>query len=259
MGALHAGHLALVREARGRCGAVVVTVFVNPTQFGPGEDFERYPRDLESDLDRLAEEGGVDVVFFPSDAEIYPGGAGALRVSVHVTGMADVLCGPFRPGHFEGVATIVCKLFNVCRPDVAVFGRKDAQQFVIIRRMNDDLNLGIDVVGVDTVREPDGLALSSRNAYLTSAERSEAVVLSRAAAAARRFIEGGERAVDVILRQMEQEVANAPLARLQYASVVDGESLEETDELVSGQTALAALAVHFGSTRLIDNAFVRVP
>jgi pantoate--beta-alanine ligase len=234
-------------------------VFVNPTQFGAGEDFDRYPRSLEADVLELGKIGGVDFVFAPSDEEMYPGGADSGRVLIQITGMTDVLCGPFRPGHFEAVATVVCKLFAACRPDVAVFGRKDAQQFVIIRQVVKDLNLGVEIVGLETIREPDGLALSSRNTYLSESERAQAVVLSRAIEAAKVAIESGEQNMTDVVALMNREVASAALARLQYAAVVDGDTLGLLTRCHSGQSCLVALAAHFGSTRLIDSAFVEAP
>ena len=260
MGALHRGHLALVEEAKRHADHVTVSVFVNPTQFGPGEDFERYPRTLGEDLEKLETAGGVDVVFAPSVAEMYPGGADEKgQTSVEVGGMAEHLCGRSRPGHFRGVATVVTKLFHVGRPHVAVFGLKDAQQFLILRRMARDLHFGIELVGVPIVREADGLALSSRNVYLSEAERAEAVVLSRAVGAARRAIEGGERRSEALVEMMRRALKRAEAARVEYAEVVDQATLQPPERIAPGQAVLAAVAVHFGSTRLIDNAFVTAP
>jgi pantoate--beta-alanine ligase len=258
MGALHRGHLALVEDARRRVGAeghVTVSIFVNPTQFGPGEDFDAYPRTLEADLDELRRVGGVDVVFAPSVKAMYPDGT---ATSVQVVGLDQVLCGAHRPGHFDGVTTIVTKLFLACRPDLAVFGKKDAQQFLILRRMVRDLGFGVEVVGVETVREPDGLALSSRNRYLGEEERKQAVVLSRAVSAARAQADTGERRAAALVDSMREAVAAAPLARLQYAEVVDADTLAPVETLRPGQEVLAAVAVYFDGARLIDNTFITI-
>ncbi len=256
MGALHAGHLALVEEARRRADHVTVSIFVNPTQFGPGEDFESYPRTLDADLDALRSVGGADLVFVPEVGEMY--GAHA-ATSVEVEGLGDHLCGAHRPGHFDGVTTIVTKLFLACRPHVAVFGKKDAQQFLILRRMARDLGFGVEVVGVETVREADGLAMSSRNRYLSAGEREQAVVLSKALADVRLQVESGERQAAVLVESMQMGIGSAPLARLQYAEVVDTETLQPIETLQPGQEALAAVAVYFGGARLIDNTFLDVP
>jgi pantoate--beta-alanine ligase len=266
MGALHRGHLALVEEARRRVGPeghVTVSIFVNPTQFGPGEDFDAYPRTLDADLDALREVGGpggsgqaVDAVFVPTTDAMYDGAA---RTTVAVGAMGETLCGAHRPGHFDGVTTVVAKLFVACRPHLAVFGRKDAQQFLILRRMTRDLGFDIEIVGVETVREADGLALSSRNRYLGEEERKQAVVLSTALAGVRQRVADGERRAPVLVDSMRKMVASAPLARLQYAEVVDTETLAPVEALQPGQEALAALAVYFDGARLIDNTFLDVP
>jgi pantoate--beta-alanine ligase len=255
MGSLHEGHLALVRAARAEGDHVTVSIFVNPTQFGPGEDFDRYPRDLEGDLDRLEADGGADAVFAPEVEALYPDGLHGLTW-VTVDRMGDHLCGARRPGHFQGVATVVAKLFLACRPHVALFGLKDAQQFFILRRMAADLGFGVRLVGVETVREADGLALSSRNRYLDRAERAEAVVLSRAVAAARELLAGGERDAAAVTARMRAAIAEAPRGRLDYAELVDTRDLQPVAELRPGMSVLAAVAVHFGRTRLIDNAIV---
>jgi pantoate--beta-alanine ligase len=256
MGALHAGHLALVEEARRRADHVTVSIFVNPTQFAPGEDFLHYPRTLEADTEALEKTGGVDDVFVPAAAEMYPFGLPPYT-TVQVRDLDRHLCGAFRPGHFEGVTTVVAKLFLACRPHLAVFGEKDAQQLAIVRRMTAELGFGVEVVGHPTVREADGLALSSRNRYLSVEERAQAVVLSEAVAAARRAAEAGERRAPALVDAMQQAVARAPLARLQYAEVVDAETLQPADALAPGRY-LAALAVFFGPTRLIDNATIAI-
>ncbi len=264
LGALHPGHLALVREARDRVGPdghVTVSIFVNPTQFGPGEDFEAYPRTLDADRDALAEVGGVDVVFAPTPEAMYPFGVPPYA-TVAVRDLDRHLCGPYRPGHFAGVTTIVARLFLACRPHVAVFGRKDAQQLAILRRMTADLGFGVEIVGHPIVREADGLALSSRNAYLSAEERAQAVVMSQALRAARAAVASGERDPAVLRRAMGAHVATAPLARVQYAEVVDADTLWPVEALSedspSGGRYLAALAVFFGATRLIDNVTLRV-
>ncbi len=257
MGALHRGHLTLVEEACRRADHVTVSIFVNPTQFGPNEDYERYPRTLEADIEALQRiQGEVDVVFCPSVQEMYPPD---YKTWVYVEDLDRYLCGAHRPGHFRGVTTVVTKLFHACEPDVAVFGLKDAQQFVILRRMVEDLNFGIEMVGVPTVREADGLALSSRNLYLTAEQRQQAVVLSRAIFLARRLIEQGERDAERIKQQMQHILATAPDAEVQYVEVVDGRHLEPVRTIQPGQEVLVALAVFFGGTRLIDSAFVRAP
>ena len=259
MGALHDGHLALVDAAREHGDHRTVSIFVNPTQFTPGEDFEQYPRMLEGDLHALERIGGVDVVFAPSVEEMYPGGQAHPRIWAALEHLDAHLCGPHRPGHFRGVVTVVTKLFHSCRPHVAVFGLKDAQQFIILRRLVRDLHFGIEIVGVPTVREPDGLALSSRNAYLSPEERAQAVVLSQAVAAARLHVEQGERRAQAIVETMQALMAQAPDARLQYAEVVSVETVQPIERIEPGQEVLAAVAVFFGHTRLIDNAFVRAP
>ena len=264
MGALHAGHLALVRAARQRVGPeghVTASIFVNPTQFGPTEDFDAYPRTLDADLAALAEAGGVDAVFAPSVGAMYPFGLPPYA-TVSVRDLDRHLCGATRPGHFQGVTTVVTKLFLACRPHVAVFGEKDAQQLAILRRMTADLGFGIEIVGHAIVREPDGLALSSRNVYLSEAERAQAVVLSQALRAAEAAVALGERDATALRGTMESQIATAPLARVQYAEVVDADTLQPVETLAeespSGGRYLAALAVHFGGTRLIDNTTLRV-
>lgn len=263
MGALHEGHLALIRTAKEHADRVVVSVFVNPTQFGPDEDYDAYPRDLEGDRDKL-EALDVDALFAPTVEEMYPGesfdeeGPPSLTW-VEVEKLDEHLCGRYREGHFRGVTTVVTKLFHACKPHVAVFGRKDAQQFVIIRRMVQDLLFDIEIVGVPTVREPDGLARSSRNAYLSEAEREQATVLYRAVEAARARIEAGEQRGEAIVEAMRSELDRAPDARVQYADVVDAATLQPLKRIDPGQHVLAAVAVFFGETRLIDNVFVRAP
>jgi pantoate--beta-alanine ligase len=253
MGALHAGHVSLIRAARADNDVVVVSIFVNPTQFGPNEDLSRYPRPLEKDLGICVAEK-VDVAFTPDVAEMYPAGATTL---VEVPKLQDLLCGAARPGHFRGVATVVLKLFNIVQPDVAYFGQKDAQQARIIRQLVRDLDVPVEVRVCPIVREPDGLALSSRNAYLTPEERRHAPALFKALEAARQRIRDGERNPEVIQSLLVDRIAVTPGARLDYAAVVDADTLRPLERL-QGEV-LFALAVRFGSTRLIDNMLVVVP
>ena len=247
MGALHDGHLSLVRRARSENASLVVTIFVNPTQFGPNEDLAAYPRDPERDL-ALLEAEGADVVFMPPPDEVYPAGYDTW-ISVERT--SAPLEGEARPGHFRGVATVVCKLFNMVRPDRAYFGQKDAQQLQVIRRMNADLNLGVEITAMPTVREPDGLAMSSRNAYLSPEQRRAAPVLYAALQAAQQLYDGGVRQADTLRDAMQRVLADEPLAVPDYVSIADPDSLAEL-ELIDGPS-LAALAVRIGTTRLIDN------
>lgn len=247
MGYLHEGHLSLVRRARRDNATVAVSIFVNPTQFGPNEDYSSYPRDLERDL-RLLRQEGVDLVFAPPVGEVYPPG---FDTYVLVGGVTERLEGAARPGHFRGVATVVVKLFNVLQPDRAYFGQKDAQQLLVIRKMVKDLDLPIEVVGMPIVREPDGLALSSRNAYLSPEERKAAVVLSRSLQVARRLYERGERNAERLRSEMRQVLGAEPLAQVDYVSVADAASLEELTQV--DRPALVSLAVRIGRARLIDN------
>jgi pantoate--beta-alanine ligase len=247
MGFLHAGHISLVQRARAECDGVVVSIFVNPTQFGPNEDLAKYPRDLPRDL-ALLESAGADLVWTPMPESMYPPG---YQTWVEVDELTKNLEGEVRPGHFRGVTTIVAKLFNAVRPDKAYFGQKDAQQAAVIRRMTRDLDFPIDIVVCPTAREADGLAMSSRNVYLSAAERKAATVLFRALSAAKAAYEEGEREADSLRRVMREIVQSEPLARLQYVSCADYDTLEEL-EAVSGK-ALLSMAVYLGKTRLIDN------
>ena len=251
MGFLHEGHLSLVREGKKRGDRLVVSIFVNPKQFEPREDFAAYPRDFERDR-KLLEQEGADVLFYPAVEEIYPPG---YQTHVEVEKLSAPLCGAFRPGHFRGVATVVAKLFAIVRPHVAVFGCKDYQQLQIIRRLVRDLNFAIDIVAHPTVREPDGLAMSSRNAYLNPAERSAALCLSRSLRKAEMLVKQGERNAAVILDAVRREIAKEPLARLEYASLSDPENLMGIEQV--RDLALLALAVRIGKTRLIDNVILK--
>ena len=247
MGALHEGHMSLVRRARDENATAVVSIFVNPAQFGPGEDFAAYPRDMDADLARL-EEAGVDVVFAPSADEMYPDG---FDTHVDVGRIAERLEGEARPGHFQGVATVVCKLLSIVRPDRAYFGSKDAQQGLVMQRLNADLDLGAEIVMCPTVRELDGLALSSRNAYQDADERKAATVLYRALSLASGMRGGSAEAVrSAMLDMLEGE----PLASVDYVSVADAVTLEELEAV--DRPALVSLAVRIGSTRLIDNVVI---
>jgi len=247
MGYLHEGHLALVKQARMENSAVIVSIYVNPAQFGPREDFGAYPRELNRDLELLRREG-VDIVFVPSDEEMYPP---EFSSWVDVEKVTERLEGASRPGHFRGVATVVAKLFNIVQPTRAYFGQKDAQQAVVIKRMVADLNIGIEIIVVSTVRENDGLAMSSRNIYLSPGERQAATILFKALTLARQLGQGGERDAEEIRRQMTSLIQKEPLAQIDYVSIADAETLEELDLI--DRPALASLAVKIGKTRLIDN------
>ncbi|HTK95485.1 MAG TPA: pantoate--beta-alanine ligase [Terriglobales bacterium] len=247
MGALHAGHLALVRAARSQADAVCVSIFVNPTQFGPKEDFSQYPRPFEKDRELLEAER-VEVLFYPPVEEMYPPGA---TTWVEVAGMSERLDGKSRPGHFRGVTTVVSKLFHAVEPDLAFFGQKDGAQAAIIRRMARDLDLDVRIVVCPTVREPDGLALSSRNVYLSAEERKRATVLSRALRRIQFHADKGEHRAAELLRIAKDVMAEEPEVRLDYFEIVDCDTLEPVADVASG--ALVAVAAFVGSTRLIDN------
>jgi pantoate--beta-alanine ligase len=246
MGYLHAGHMSLVRLARATADRVVLSIFINPLQFGAGEDLERYPRDLERDLE-LARSSGVDAVFAPDTSEMYPE-SGPDIVVVPEKG-ADLLCGASRPGHFRGVLTVVAKLFGIVTPDLAVFGQKDYQQLTLIRRMVSDLEMGIEIVGAPVEREPDGLAMSSRNVYLSDDERSRALALSRGLAACRELFANGER--DARRLKVVLETVGGSGVDLEYAEIVDPDTLQCVDRVDSG--SVCAIAARVGPTRLIDN------
>ncbi len=247
MGYLHEGHLELVRHSRDENRYTVVSIFVNPAQFGPKEDFAKYPRDTERDLNMLKKER-VNIVFMPSAEEMYPPRYGTW---VDVENVTKRLEGAVRPGHFRGVATVVTKLFNIVQPTRTYFGQKDAQQLVVIKKMVTDLNMNLEVVAVPTVREPDGLAMSSRNIYLNPREREAGLILYKSLSLARRLWEKGERDADVIRREMISLVKTEPLGTIDYVSVADAETLEELDRI--DRPALVSLAVRIGKTRLIDN------
>jgi pantoate--beta-alanine ligase len=247
MGALHDGHLALVRQARAENQHVAVTIFVNPRQFEPDEDFERYPRTLEQDLAALRAEN-VDAVFVPDVSEMYPPGS---TTEIHVRGLSERLEGESRPGHFAGVALVVNKLFNVCQPHRAYFGQKDAQQVLVVQKMVTDLDMPIDIVPVETVRDPDGLAISSRNVFLSPAERQAARRIPTALFQARKMFDAGERSADRIRDFVREELNAEPLLRMEYVSVADAETLEELSTI--DRLVLLSLAVSCGETRLIDN------
>jgi len=247
MGYLHRGHLALVKQARTQNSTVIVSIYVNPAQFGPREDFGSYPRDLSRDLEMLRE-GGTDIVFVPSDDEMYPSGFSSW---VDVEKVTERLEGASRTGHFRGVATIVAKLFNIIQPSRAYFGQKDAQQAVVIKKMVADLNMNLEVVVVPTVRESDGLAMSSRNIYLNPKERQAAMILFKALKLAQQLGRGGEKDADKIRRQMTAVIQKEPLAQIDYLSIADAETLEELNLI--DRPAVASLAVRISKTRLIDN------
>ena len=251
MGYLHEGHLSLVQQALQAADRVVVSIFVNPTQFGPKEDLSAYPRDLDRDLNMIGELG-AHLAYVPDIAEMYPEGYATF---IEVTGLTDHLCGASRPGHFRGVATVVAKLFAAAKPHVAVFGQKDAQQVAVIRRMARDLNLDVEILIAPTVREADGLAKSSRNVYLTPQERREAPVLYRALQKGRALIEGGERRTEAVIAAMQAVIADALHAQIDYIEIVDPKHIQPVNA-ISGEVLLA-LAVRFSKARLIDNMVVR--
>ena len=252
MGALHAGHLSLIQAARRDCNATAVTIFVNPIQFGPSEDFGAYPRTIETDI-AACEANGVEIVFAPAVEAMYPGDE---LTHVHVRRITEVLCGPRRPGHFTGVATVVLKLFHILPADKAYFGEKDYQQLAVIRAMARDLNVPIEIVGYPTLREPDGLAMSSRNAYLSPAQRQQAVSLNRGLFAAVERVGDGERDVRRITDRIREQILAAGPADIEYVDVVDATTLELLREV--DRPARICLAVRIGSCRLIDNVGVDV-
>ncbi len=254
MGYLHEGHLSLMRAARPRADHLVVSIFVNPLQFGPDEDLDTYPRDDEGDAAKCRSVG-VDLLFTPTKQSLYPDG---FQTTVQPGPVAGPLCGASRPGHFEGVCTIVLKLFNLVKPNVAVFGRKDYQQLQVLQRMARDLDVDVDVVGMPIVREPDGVAMSSRNAYLSAEQRRQAAVLHRALDAAEAQVAAGQRDIAALLASAEALIREQPLSDIDYVEILDASSLQAPgDELTD--PVLLALAVRFGATRLIDNRVLRAP
>ncbi len=252
MGFLHQGHLSLLEEGRKRGDKLILSIFVNPTQFGQGEDFEDYPRDLKQDR-QLAEQAEVDVIFFPDTKVMYPSG---YATYIDVEGITDTLCGASRPGHFRGVCTIVSKLFNIVQPHNAIFGNKDFQQLAVIRRMTLDLNLPVDIIGMPIFRERDGLAMSSRNVYLSENQRRQALVLSRSIQRARKMAAGGETKSAVIIEQLKAMIEQHPDTRIDYVQICHQLSLE--DQVAIDVDSVLLLAVFIGKTRLIDNGFLLV-
>jgi pantoate--beta-alanine ligase len=250
MGALHEGHLSLMDYGREKADLLVVSIFVNPIQFGPQEDFEKYPRDLAGDS-RLTEKRGVDIIFSPEPKDFYPE---FFQTYVAVDQVTQTLCGKTRPGHFRGVSTVVCKLFNIVKPHLAIFGLKDFQQVVVIKQMVQDLNMDVEVVGRPTVREADGLAMSSRNRYLSAAERGSALTLSLALKEAQALFGKGERKTEVLLDRVKDLIIREPSTRIEYAKICHPRTLD--DLAVIKDQGVLALAVWVGSTRLIDNCFL---
>jgi pantoate--beta-alanine ligase len=252
LGFLHEGHLELIRQVKKRSDFVVMSLFVNPIQFGPNEDFEKYPRDTEGDLKKAKGEG-VDMAFMPSVQEMYPHG---FQSVVRVDNITKYLCGKSRPGHFEGVTTVVAKLFNIIKPHIAVFGQKDFQQLAVIRRMVKDLDMDIEIVGVPTFREPDGLAMSSRNKYLNQEERKSALSLKKAMDMAIKMAEQGERESKKIIASISELILSFPFTNIDYINICDPDTLEDISLLK--EKSLLAMAVRVGSTRLIDNCLINI-
>lgn len=252
MGFLHEGHLSLVRESARQADVTVVSIYVNPAQFGPKEDFREYPRDIKRDTEILEAEG-VDYIFSPDNEEIYPEG---YKTYVEVHDLQDTLCGRSRPGHFRGVCTVVLKLFNIIEPDIAYFGQKDAQQAIILKRMAQDLNLEVEIEVLPIVREEDGLALSSRNTYLDQEERKAARVLSKTLEEAREMVKNGEQDSGKVINRMKEMIIQEPRAKIDYVEIADMENLNPVAKIE--KEALAALAVFIGEVRLIDNTILKV-
>ncbi|MCA1933603.1 MAG: pantoate--beta-alanine ligase [Calditerrivibrio sp.] len=252
MGYLHSGHISLVDQSKKDNDFTVVSIFVNPTQFGPNEDLDKYPRNFVRD-EKLLRDAGVDMVFYPSVETMYPDGYATF---VNVERVTDPLCGAKRPGHFRGVATIVCKLFNIVSPDKSYFGLKDYQQVIVIKRMVEDLNMDVDVVGMPIVRESDGLAMSSRNVYLSPDERLSALSLSRSFPLVEKKLKSGERRASVIIKDVEDFISSHPYSRIDYVEIVDKDSLEKLDFI--DRPFLIAMAVFINKTRLIDNKIFEV-
>ena len=250
MGALHIGHISLIEAAVDKCDFVVVSIFINPTQFGPGEDLEKYPRPFEDDLE-VCRKAGVDVVFAPTPEQIYPV---ENLTWVDVEKLTEPLCGQFRPGHFRGVTTVCAKLFNIVAPDIAFFGQKDAQQAIVIKRMAADLNMPLEIVICPTVREPDGLAVSSRNQYLTAEQRKDAAYIYKSLQKCRQMIDAGIADTQKIIVEMRKILQQASSIKIEYVSIVDAETLQNIDQTIG--KVLAAVAVGIGPARLIDNILV---
>lgn len=248
MGYFHEGHLSLMKEARKTADCVVASIYVNPTQFGPKEDFSKYPRDFERDV-QMAQSVGVDVIYFPSNQEMYPDG---YQTYVDVEKVTQNLCGMSRPGHFRGVTTVCCKLFNIIKPHSAIFGKKDFQQLAAINRMVADLNMDLEIIGLQTFREPDGLAMSSRNVYLNKEERSSALTLIGALRLAQKLYAEGERNAAVMIKEAETLIKGTQFTDIDYIKICDAYTLEDVNE-INGE-AVMALAVKVGKTRLIDNS-----
>lgn len=248
MGYFHEGHLSLMKEARKTSDFVVTSIYVNPTQFGPKEDFSKYPRDFDRDA-QMAQSVGVDVIFFPSNQEMYPDG---YQTYVDVEKVTQNLCGMSRPGHFRGVTTICCKLFNIVKPHTAIFGKKDFQQLAAIKRMVADLNLDLEIIGLQTFREPDGLAMSSRNVYLSKEERTSALTLVGSLKMAQKLYAAGERNAAAMIKQSETLIKSAEFTDIDYIKICDAATLEDVNE-IKGEVVMA-LAVKVGKTRLIDNS-----
>ncbi len=255
MGYLHEGHGSLVLKAKEQCDYVVLSIFVNPLQFGPNEDFETYPRDLEKDS-KYAEQLGVDLIFHPSVTELYPQYPSLTIVKVN--SLTNVLCGASRPGHFDGVTTIVNKLFHIVAPDSAFFGLKDAQQVAVITQMVQDLNMNVRIVSCPIVREPDGLAKSSRNVYLNTEEREQAVVLSQSIDLAKQQLQFGNTDFTQIRAEIHAQIKSQPLANIDYIEILSFPSLSHVEKAIAGEQIIIALAVKFGKTRLIDNCIVTI-
>ena len=250
MGFLHQGHVSLLDDGRRRGDKLVLSIFVNPTQFGQGEDFEDYPRDLQQDS-QLAEQAGVDVIFAPTAKQMYPNG---YATYVDVEGITNTLCGASRPGHFRGVCTVVSKLFNIIQPQVAIFGQKDFQQLAVIQRMTQDLNLPVEILGLPIYRESDGLAMSSRNVYLTEEQHPQALVLSQSLARARELVAAGQKDVAAIISELKTKINQQPAARIDYVQICHQLTLK--DQLEVDNDSVLLLAVYIGKTRLIDNGFL---
>ena len=252
MGALHIGHISLIEKAVRSCDFVVVSIFVNPAQFGPGEDFKKYPRPLEADL-KICKKAGANVVFAPTTEQMYPR---QNLTWVNVEKLTEQLCGRFRPGHFRGVATVCTKLFNIVEPDIAFFGQKDGQQAIVIKQMVADLNMPLKIVVCPTVRQPDGLAVSSRNQYLTDEQKKDAAYIYKSLQKAREMIDAGITDCNAIISRMRTILNQAPSAKIEYVSIVDAETVQSADRIAG--KVLVAVAVRIGSTRLIDNILVDV-